>query len=152
MIIDIFYIVCLVLFLYRGYKKGVVVALFAVISVIAGIFCALKFSGFIAGVLFKNASMGSGWVIFLSYFLVFIITIFLIRIGAKALSKLLDVAFLGWINRLCGAILYGFMITLIISTFIWFINSIGVVALETKDKSYTYHFLIAFAPKLFSWI
>ena len=152
MIIDVFYIICLILFLYRGYKKGVVVALFAVVSIIVGIFCALKFSGFIAGWLFKDTSTGSAWVAFLSYILVFACTVLLVRLGAKAISKLLDVAFLGWINRLSGAVLYGFLITLIISTFLWLINGMGMIGIKTQAESYSYHILVAFAPKIFSWI
>jgi membrane protein required for colicin V production len=152
MIIDVIYLVCLILFLYRGYKKGVIVALFAVVSIIVGIFCALKFSNLIAGLLFKDASKGSAWVPFFSYIIVFALTVWLVRIGARAIDKLMDVAFLGWLNRLSGAVLYGFLITLIVSTFLWLINGLGIVEVKTQTESHTYSFLVAFAPKVFSWI
>lgn len=152
MIVDVFYFICLILFLYRGYKKGVIVALFAVVSIIIGIFCALKFSNLIAGWLFKDASNGSAWVPVLSYVIVFALTVWLVRLGAKAIGKILDAAFLGWVNRLSGALLYGFLLTLIFSTFLWLINGLGMVEIKTQDESYCYHFLVAFAPKIFSWI
>jgi membrane protein required for colicin V production len=152
MIIDVFYLICLVLFLYRGYKKGVIVALFAVVSIIIGIFCALKFSNLMAGWLFKDASKSSAWVPVLSYIVVFALTVWLVRWGAKAMDKMLNAVFLGWMNRLSGALLYGFLLTLIFSTFLWLINGVGMIEINTQNESHCYHFLIAFAPRIFSLI
>jgi membrane protein required for colicin V production len=151
MIIDVIYLILLILFLVRGYRKGIVVALFAVISIIIGIFCALKFSGLIAGWLFKDAK-GSAWIPFFSYIIVFVLTVWLIRLGANAIGKLMDAVFIGWLNRLAGAILYAFLITLIFSTFLWFVNGIGIIKASTVADSRSYSFLVKFAPEVFSMI
>ncbi|KAA5533471.1 CvpA family protein [Taibaiella lutea] len=150
MIIDVLYLIFLIFFLIRGYSKGIVIALFAVLSVIIGIFCAIKFSGFIANLIFKDAT--PFWVPFLSYVIVFIGVVFLVRLGAKAIDKLMKVAFLGFFNRICGALLYGLLITLVFSSFLWFFNHWGMIKPETKNASYSYNFLIVFAPKAFSLI
>lgn len=150
MIIDVLYLIFLVFFLIRGYSKGVVVALFAVLSIIIGIFCAIKFSGFVANLIAKDAK--PFWLPFLSYVIVFIGVVFLIRLGAKAIDKLMKAAFLGFFNRLGGALLYALLITLIFSSFLWFFDHWAIINPETKSASYCYHFLVAFAPKAFSVI
>lgn len=150
MLIDVLYVTFLILFLIRGYSKGIVVALFAVLSIIIGIFCAVKFSGFVAQFIFKDAT--PFWVPFLSYVIVFSVVVFLVRLGAKAMDKMMKAVFLGLFNRLAGAILYGFLITLVFSSFLWFFNHWDIIKPETKEKSYCYVFLTAFAPKAFSVI
>lgn len=150
MIIDVLYLIFLVFFLIRGYSKGVVVALFAVLSIIIGIFCAIKFSGLIAGLIAKDPK--PFWLPFLSYIIVFVGVVFLVRLGAKAIDKLMKAAFLGFFNRLGGALLYGLLITLVFSSFLWFFDHWNVIKPETKSASRCYHFLIVFAPKTFSLI
>jgi len=152
MIIDVIFLILLIIFIYRGYKKGFIVALFAVISIIIGIFCALKCSDFIAGMLFSKDSAGSVWVTFLSYLIVFVATVWLIRLGAKAIGNLMDAVFLGWINRLSGAVLYAFLVTFALSTFVWFVNGLGIMDAQKQADSHSYKFLVSFAPKIFSGI
>lgn len=150
MIIDVLYLIFLVFFLIRGYSKGVVVALFSALSIIIGIFCAIKFSGFAANLIAKDPK--PFWLPFLSYVIVFVGVVFLVRLGAKAIDKLMKAAFLGLFNRLGGALLYALLITLIFSSFLWFFDHWDIVKPETKSTSYCYNFLIIFAPKTFSVI
>lgn len=150
MIIDVLYLIFLVFFLIRGYSKGIVVALFAVLSIIIGIFCAIKFSGFAANLIAKDPK--PFWLPFLSYVIVFVGVVFLVRLGAIAIDKIMKAAFLGFFNRLSGALLYAFLITLVFSSFLWFFNHWDIMKPETKNASYCYNFLIAFAPKAFSVI
>lgn len=150
MAIDVLYVIFLILSLVRGYSKGLVVALFAVLSIIIGIFCAVKFSGFVAQLIFKDTT--PFWVPFLSYIIVFAGVVFLVRLGARAIDKLMKAAFLGFLNRITGALLYALMITLVFSSFLWFFGHWNIIRPETKEASYCYDFLLAFAPKAFSVI
>jgi len=150
MIIDVLYLIFLIFFAIRGYSKGVVVALFAVLSIIIGIFCAIKFSGFVANHLFRNTT--SFWVPFLSYVIVFVGVVVLVRLGARAIDKLMKAAFLGLFNRIGGALLYALLTTLVFSSFLWFFNHWNMIKPETKSASYCYNFLVVFAPKAFSVI
>lgn len=150
MIIDVLYLIFLVFFLIRGYSKGVVVALFAILSIIIGIFCSIKFSAFVANHLFNDTT--SFWVPFLSYVIVFVGVVVLVRLGATAIDKLMKAAFLGLFSRIGGALLYGLLTTLVFSSFLWFFNHWNIIKPETKTASYCYDSLITFAPKAFSVI
>lgn len=150
--IDVLYLIFLIAFLLRGYLKGVVVALFAVISIILGIFCAMKFSHVVAQGLFKGNGEGSMFIPFLSYVIVFALVVVLVRLGAKAIDKALSALLLGVFNRLAGALLYGVIATLVFSSFLWFINQFGWINPDTMAKSYTGGFLLSFAPDAFAII
>lgn len=152
MVIDVLFIVFLIVFFIRGYKKGFVIALFAVFSIIIGVLCALKFSSIISSLLFSSASKGSAWVPFISYIIVFSITVWLVRLGAKAIDKAMEVVFLGWINRFAGAITYGFLAAFIFSTFLWLIDKLGIISTDTQLTSKSYTVLVSFAPKMFYWL
>jgi membrane protein required for colicin V production len=71
MIIDAIFLICLLIFLIRGYSKGVVVALFSVLAIILGVIGALKLSGTLASLLFQNGEKGGRWVPFVSYIIVY---------------------------------------------------------------------------------
>lgn len=150
MIIDVIYLIFLVFFLIRGYSKGVVVALFAVLSILIGIFCAVKFSGFVVQLIFKDAT--PFWVPFLAYIIVFVGVVFLVRLGAKGIDKIVKAAFLGLLNKITGSLLYGLLITLVFSSFLWFFNHLEIIKPETKNASYCYNFLVVFAPKAYAVI
>jgi len=152
MILDAIFLLFLVLFLIRGYKKGLVIALFAVFSLVVGLLCALKFSGVISGLLFDKQGSGALWAVFFSYIIVFTLTVWLVRLGAKAIDKAMSVVLLGWLNRLSGALLYGFLATLIFSTFLWMTDKMGLIGQETRSSSRCYGLLAGFAPGVFNAI
>lgn len=150
MIIDAIFLVCLLIFLVRGYSKGVVVALFSVLAVLLGVVGALKLSGTVASMLFSGGEKGGRWVPFVSYMIVFILIVWLVRLGAKLIQRSFEAVSLGWINRLTGAVLYGFLISFIFSSILWLFNRMGVINPETQAASHVYPILEPLAPKVFS--
>lgn len=152
MIIDALYLICLLIFMVRGYSKGVVVALFSVLAIILGVLGALKLSGSVARLLFNDGEKGGRWAPFFAYIIVFIIIVWLVRLGAKLLQKSFEAVALGWINKLTGAILYAFLISFVFSSLLWLFNRMEVIQPETKSASYIYNLVEPLAPKVFSLI
>lgn len=152
MIIDAIFLICLIIFLIRGYSKGVVVALFSVLAIILGVLGALKLSGTLASLLFQDGEKGGRWVPFVSYIIVFFIIVWLVRLGAGLIQKSFEAVALGWINRLAGALLYAFLISFVFSSMLWLFNQMGVIKQETKADSYVYETVEPLAPKVFSLV
>jgi membrane protein required for colicin V production len=152
MIIDAIFLVCLLIFLIRGYSKGVVVALFSVLAIILGVLGALKLSGTLASLLFEDGEKGGRWVPFISYIIVFFLIVWLVRLGAKLIQRSFEAVALGWVNRMAGALLYAFLISFVFSSILWLFNQMGVIKAETKADSYVYEMIEPFAPKVFALI
>ncbi len=148
MAIDVIYLLFLVLFMIRGYNKGFVVALFSLFAIIAGVMGALKLSGSVSRLLFNN----SQWAVFLTYILVFVLIVWLVRLGARLIEKSVEAVALGFVNRLSGAVLYGCIVSFVFSSLLWLLNQMGLIRPDTQAQSKVYALIEPFAPALFALI
>ena len=101
--IDIVFAVLLSLALYKGIKNGLFVELASLIALLAGIYIALKFSGFAKSLIENSVSWNPKYIQITAFVLTFIAVVVGIHLFAKVLTKIADFAFLGWINKLAGA-------------------------------------------------
>lgn len=148
MIIDAVCLICMILFMIRGYRKGLVVALFSVLAILLGTLGALKLSGTISGMLFDGGSKGGRWAPLLTYILVFVGIVWLVRAGAKLLQRSFEAVSLGWANRITGAVLYAFLISFVLSCMLWLFNRMDLMRPETIAASYSYPVLAPLAPRV----
>lgn len=148
MAIDIIYLLFLGLFMIRGYNKGFVVALFSFVAIILGVMGALKLSGSVSRLLFRD----SQWAPFVTYMLIFILIVWLVRLGARLIEKSFEAVALGFINKLSGALLYGLIVSFVFSSLLWLLNQMGMIKPESQADSKVYALLEPFAPGLFSLI
>src|SRR5690606_19035774 len=88
----------------------------------------------------------------LTYALIFIVVVLLVRMGAKALEKLIKTLQLGLINRILGAAIYACLICLVFSTFYWLLNQVHLISPEMNTYAKSISILAPLAPKLFEWI
>src|SRR5678815_1005879 len=106
MIIDIIFVILIVLALLQGYRRGLIVAVFSLVSIIVGLAAAIKLSAVVASHLGDTVKVSDKWLPVISFAIVFIVVVLLIRLGARAIQKLTEALMLGWLNRLGGIILY----------------------------------------------
>ena len=141
--IDIVFAALLGYALYKGVKNGLFVEMASLVALLAGIFIALKFSGFAKGILENNVSWDSKYVEITAFALTFIAVVTAIHLSAKVLTKIPDFAFLGWINKLAGAAFSMIKTILALSVVILFFEKINVnnmmVEQETLDNSMFYN-------------
>jgi len=152
MILDAVYLISLLVFLIRGYSKGLVVALFSVAAVVLGAVGALKLSGTVADQLFEGGAKGGRWAPLLSYLLVFVLIVWLVRLGARLVQRSLETVAMGWANRLAGALLYGFLISFVFSSLLWLLGRMYLIRPETAADSFSYRWLEPLAPRVFAAI
>lgn len=141
MIIDILFVALLVLAFVNGYNKGFIIAVFSIIALIVGLAAAIKLSAIMAGYLKDSVNISAKWLPVVSFFIVFLLAVLLVRLGATAIQKTFELAMLGWINRIAGVILYIFLYTIILSVVIFYTQKAHLLSAQTIAESKTYEFL-----------
>ncbi|HET8573513.1 MAG TPA: CvpA family protein [Edaphocola sp.] len=152
MIIDWIFYILLALFLYRGYRRGVILALFSVAALLVGIVAATKLSGTIIVLLIDNHPQWARWMPLVIYVLVFIAVAWLVRLLARGIQRTLEAVAMGWVNRMVGALLYGILMCLLYSVFLWLLTKMNLLSPETITASKTYAVLEPLAPKVFECV
>jgi membrane protein required for colicin V production len=138
MIIDILFCVLLLMAVIKGWRRGLIIAVFSVIAFIVGIAAAMKLSTVVAAYLKDSTNVSVQWLPFLSFAIVLIGVILLIRWGANLIEASLEVTLLGWVNRLGGMLLYIIVYTLAFSVLLFFATQLKLLNENTIAQSVTY--------------
>lgn len=147
MIIDLFTLLILVWAIMKGYGKGFVVAVASFFALYIGLAIALKFSVKVSHWLESNGHTGS-WIPFLSFILVIIAVIILVRLGANLMQKLLELFLLGWLNKIGGMIIYILIFMSIYSTILFFAVKMNLLTINIINDSKTYAIIKPLGPGL----
>lgn len=141
MIIDLFFLLFLGWGTFKGFKKGLIVAIFSFFSLFIGLIGALKLTH-IASVFFqKFTDIDSKYVPFITFLILLIAIILGINLLGKVLTKILSIIALDLVNRIAGAILLASIYIFIYSSILWFFNQINLIEPATKLDSTTYYIL-----------
>src|SRR5215470_13277594 len=147
MIIDIIFVILLVLALIQGYRRGLIVAVFSLVSIIVGLAAAIKLSAEVANRLGNTLKISDKWLPIISFAIVFIVVVLVIRLGAKAIQKLTEAVMLGWANRLGGIIFYAAIYITIFSVLLFYANQVRLIKPDAIKTSVTYSFIQPWGPK-----
>jgi membrane protein required for colicin V production len=147
MILDIIFVVILILAVVKGFRRGLIVGLFSFLAIIIGLAAAIKLSAVVAGYLGDATSISQRWLPVISFAVVFLIVILLVKWGATLIQRTAEVAMLGWVNRLGGMIFYAALYITVFSVIIFYAEQIHLVKQPTIDKSVTYSFVQPWGPK-----
>ncbi len=123
---------------FKGIRNGLIVAIFSIVGWILGIIAAFKFSDVAAGYLKGLVSMSPRTLYIVSFVIVFLLVMLLVNLGAKLVEKTVELAFLGWINRLGGIFFYVLLYTLIFSVMIYFAERVKLISDESITASRVY--------------
>jgi len=147
MILDLVFVVILVLAIFKGYRRGLIVGLFSFIAFIVGLAAAIKLSAIVAGYIGKAVKVSDQWLPIISFAVVFMLVVLLVRLGANLIQRTIEIAMLGWVNRLGGIVLYAALYITVFSIVIFYAEQIHLIKQETIDKSITYSFVRPWGPK-----
>lgn len=148
MFIDLIFAVFMIMALFKGYQKGLIIALFSIIAFIVGLAAALKLSAVVADYLKDSINISAKWLPFIAFALVFFGVALLVRLGGKLIEKAFQVALLGWANRIGGILLYAALYTIILSIFIFYAEKLQLLQPATIQSSVTYHFIQPWGPRV----
>lgn len=148
MIIDIIAFVLLLVALFKGLRKGFIVALFSFFAFIIGLAAALKLSTAAAHYLERSANVSQKWLPVVAFIGVFIIVVLLIRLGAKLIEGAISLMMLGWVNRLLGVVLFIFIYFFVYSVLLFYAEALKLIKPETTASSVVYPYLQPLGPKV----
>jgi membrane protein required for colicin V production len=147
MLIDIITIILLAMALFKGLRKGLIVAVFSFFAYLIGLAAAIKLSAVVADYIGSNVEVSQRWLPFIAFFVVFALVILLVRLGAKAIEGAARMMMLGWLNRLGGALFYILIYFFIYSILLFYATQLQLIKTETINASVTYGFIAPMAPK-----
>ena len=98
MIFDGIILILICISFYRGWKKGILWAVFSMVSVVIGILLSLKLSHQVADYLFKQNIMTSQYTLLISFVLIFVLVVLLFRFGIKLIEKFFCIFISNYLN------------------------------------------------------
>jgi len=147
MVIDIILLVLVAMACFKGYSRGLIVAIFSFLAIIIGLAAAMKFSVVVAGWLQNSTHINKQWLPFLSFMIVIIGVVILVRWVAGLLQKSVEYVMMGWLNRLGGIIFYVVLYITVYSIVLFYAAQINIIKPETILASKTYTIIEPFGPK-----
>ena len=126
-IIDIIVLVLVIVGIYKGWRKGLVLGIFSVLAFIIGLAAAIKLSALVAERLGEATNISQKWLPVLAFATVFLVVAFLVRLGAKALEGVLQLAMLGWLNKLGGVLLYVLLYLFVFSILLFYAQQLQII-------------------------
>lgn len=147
MLLDIIFVVLIVFAVLKGYQRGLIIGLFSLVAIIIGLAAAMKLSVVMADYLGKAVHVSDEWMPVISFAVVFLLVILLIRVGAKALEKTAEMAMMGWVNKLGGIILFAAIYITVFSVLVFYAEQLKLLQPDMINKSVTYSFIQPWGPK-----
>lgn len=148
MILDIIFAALIVLAILKGYRRGLIVGIFSFVGIMVGLAAAIKLSAIVARRIGPAINVSDKWLPVLSFIIVFIGVLLLVRLGANLLQKTIETAMLGWVNKLGGIIFYIAIYITVYSIILFYAVGIGVPGQKTIEASATYSFVQPWGPKI----
>jgi membrane protein required for colicin V production len=146
LIIDIFFLVFLLAAIIKGLRNGLIVAVFSLLALILGLAAAIKLSALVARHLSGSVHVSSKWLPVLSFIIVFLAVVFLVRQAEKVLRSVIKFALLGWIDKLSGVILYGIVYFAVFSVILFYCTKAQVFSNGVFASSKTYGIIEPYGP------
>lgn len=148
MFIDIVVLLLLLMAVFKGLRKGLIVGLFSFVGFIIGLAAALKLSSAMAAYLGAHTTVSQRWLPVLAFLIVFLLVVLLVRLGARALETVLRLALLGWLNRMGGIVFFALLYLFVCSILLFYADKMHFISRQTAQASVTYPYLQPLAPKI----
>jgi membrane protein required for colicin V production len=148
MVIDIILLVLIIFAVIKGYQRGLIVGVFSFIAIIIGLAAAMKLSAMAAGYIGDTVNVSDKWLPVISFLVVFIIVVLLIRLGANLIQKTVEAMSFGFLNRLGGILLYTVIFIIVYSIILFYAKQVKLIQPDTVQSSITYPFIEPWGPKV----
>lgn len=144
--IDLIIIALTGMAIYKGFSKGAIVALFSVLGWLVGLAAALKLSTLAAAWMGNHTNVNARWIPFLAFLGVFIAVSIGVRFVANLLEKAVELAWLGWANKLVGVACFLLLYGMGISIVLFYLQNMGLVSASAINQSRFWPILAPFGP------
>lgn len=148
MFLDIIVAILLVLALWKGIRNGFILGIFSFLAFIIGLAAAMKLSAVAADYIGQNMSVSERWLPIVAFAAVFLVVVLLVRLGARALEGVVELATLGWLNRLGGVVLFALIYLVIFSILLFYADRLELINPDTREASVSFPLLQPLGPYL----
>ncbi|HXC04616.1 MAG TPA: CvpA family protein [Bacteroidia bacterium] len=136
--------------LYKGFRKGLIVEVATLFSLLGAVWVAVNCSDFISRMIREKLHWNNTYVPVIAFVVLFIGVLAGVYALAKLIERSVDAAALGPVNKILGALFGAFKFALILSVLFFLIDavekSIPVFTSEKKTSSLLYKPVAAIAP------
>jgi len=147
LIIDILFLIFVLGAIIKGLRQGLIVAVFSLLALIIGLAAAIKLSVVVATHLQSSGvHVSSKWLPILSFAIVFIVVVILVRWLEKMLESVIKFALLGWVDKIGGMILYAVIYLAIFSVILFYCNNAHLLSANAIVSSKTYSTIEPYGP------
>lgn len=147
MLLDIIFVLVVVIAMIKGYRRGLIIGIFSFVALIVGLAAAIKLSTVAAGYIGKTVKISEQWLPLLAFALVFLVVVLLVHLAARIIEKSVQIAMLGWLNRLGGMLFYIAIYVTIFSVILFYMEQMRLIRSTTIQQSLTYPFVQPWGPK-----
>ena len=133
--IDIVFTALLGYALYNGLKNGFFVELASFGSLIIGIFVAIKFSHIVRFSIEDLIKINPKYIEIVAFAITFLLVVVGIHLLAKFFTSILSLAYLGWLNKLGGAVFSLLKTVLMLSVVISLFQKININHILVKEET-----------------
>jgi len=150
--IDVIILIIAVLGSAQGAFKGVILSITSLLGLILGFYISLRFAWYIELLLKQSTGSDSSMMHLLAFGICYLLVIVILHFIGKAVQNMIEMASLGCLNRISGAIFGAFKGLLLVSALIYVIeiadhNSL-LIKPEKKEASVLYKPIAQLIPSL----
>ena len=154
-LIDIIILIFAGLMMILGFRKGLIISLVSLLALILGIYLAIYFSNFASGLLSSAFDISSTYLPLISFVVTFLTVLIGLLLIGKLIQKLVDVAGIGFLNHLAGAIL-GLAKSILILSVLFFVITLAdpnqsLITPKVAQKSIFYRHIASVFPTIMKW-
>ncbi len=128
--------------LWKGLKNGLLIEIASILALIAGIYGAIHFSYYAGDYLSKNMDWNERYINIAAFCITFIIIVIVVHLAGKFLTNIADIAMLGILNKIAGALFGALKVAVILGAVLIFFDransSVGLIKNETVQTSTLY--------------
>jgi membrane protein required for colicin V production len=129
--IDIVLAIILAIGAYLGYRRGFLMELFFLLSIVLGIFVGFKLMRWGMEVLQREFNADKTFLPFISFIIIFVLVMVLVIFFGRRVKNSLDATFLGRVDALAGAVLGMIKYAFCLSVIIWLAESLKIKVPES---------------------
>jgi len=150
--IDIIFYIILLLAIIKGWRRGLLLALFSVVCCLLGLAAAVKLSAVVAAHLGSGLQISSRWLPVIAFILVFVAVAILVRWAANLLENVLKMVFLEWLNKLGGILLFILLYISVYSVILFYGTHAQIISPEAVRTSHIYPLIAPWGPAVVRFI
>ncbi len=151
--IDIIIAVILLFGLVKGYMKGLFIEITSLVGLVLGVYGAIHFSYYLADILKNSVTWDESAIQIVAFAGTFLIILLALVFLGKALTKIAETIFLGFFNKLLGAIFgvlkYALILSVVFLIYDQISDSLKFINKEKSEESILYQPVKNLAPTIF---